>query len=419
MATSSDTPTRRRPPALANALAPSPKLVAWIDRSVSRVTGRYDSPVPAATTPAPASASAASERMPPVMLDRTTVPPQVSNRFIRVDRDYYFASGEPAFRDRGHKLVTASDNVEVVRTLVQIAQARGWDDITVTGSKAYRLEVWRSGMVAGLRVRGYRPTAFDRAKLARDLAEGRQRHEPLVDVAPGLGADAGQAPDTRSPDSKRQHSPGKRNGAREYSGRLVEHGPAPYEFHPHGDPSYYVRVETPQGQRVVWGRDFERALSDAQVQVGESIHIRQTGRKPVTVTRQEVGEDGRVVRRASRQAHRNEWAVDRQRSDEPTQRGDGPTGVDLSRLAADVRRGAAQVASLNQDMRGAVLTLLGAEAFAEAELSNSKQKTAFVQKVKERLEQDLMQGATVPTPRMHSRTRTYTPQHDPEATRTR
>lgn len=399
---------------MANGLAPSPKLVTWIDRSVSRVSGRVDPAMPArapAATPPP-PAPAVSDRAPPAALDRTTVPPQVSDRFVRIDRDYYFASGERAFRDRGHKLVTASENVEVVRTLLQIAQARGWDDITVTGSKTYRLEMWRSGTAAGLRVRGYRPTPFDRAKLARDLGEGRQRSEPRVDASAGPRSAAGQVPVVRDPEAPARRAPAKRAGVREYSGRLLGHAAAPYEFHPHGDPSYYVRLDTSQGERVVWGRDFERALGDAKVQVGETIHVRQTGRKPVTVTREERGEDGRVVRRASRQAHRNEWAVDRHR-DEP------PKGVDLWRMANEVRRGATQVATLNQEVRGAVLTLLGAEAFAEAELSSSKQKMAFIQKVQERLEQDLMQGAPVPIPKLRTRTRTSTRQRDPDAARTR
>src|SRR3546814_19963259 len=45
---------------------------------------------------------------------------------------------DPAFRDQGRRLVTATESQEVVKDLVAIAQHRNWDRIHVTGSEEFR-----------------------------------------------------------------------------------------------------------------------------------------------------------------------------------------------------------------------------------------------------------------------------------------
>ncbi|WEF35959.1 LPD7 domain-containing protein [Pseudoduganella chitinolytica] len=102
----------------------------------------------------------------------------------RIRRDFHGgarprAAGEqadgtaaPPFRDRGSRLETPSDSAQVADTLVAIAQARGWDDIRVSGSTAFCREVWLEAAAHGMHVRGYTPSRDDRAELAR------RRHDP-------------------------------------------------------------------------------------------------------------------------------------------------------------------------------------------------------------------------------------------------
>src|SRR5690349_8071490 len=70
--------------------------------------------------------------------DTTTVPQAVQDRFMNIREKYFFPNGDPAFQDLGSKLTTKSENAEIVRSLVEIAQARGWDEITVSGSKEFK-----------------------------------------------------------------------------------------------------------------------------------------------------------------------------------------------------------------------------------------------------------------------------------------
>src|SRR5438552_1852486 len=83
------------------------------------------------------------------------VPEPIAKRFIRVKNRYYFPDGTRAFTDRGNRLTTLSENTEVVRSLVGIAQARGWHDLHVRGTERFRREVWFAAAVVGLKVEGY------------------------------------------------------------------------------------------------------------------------------------------------------------------------------------------------------------------------------------------------------------------------
>lgn len=94
------------------------------------------------------------------------VPEAVSRRFLKVDHDYYFLDKTPAFSDRGTKLATRGAHPEVVRSLVDIAQARGWGSVTVKGTKEFRRSAWIEAAQRGLKVVGYEPNPLDIAELA-------------------------------------------------------------------------------------------------------------------------------------------------------------------------------------------------------------------------------------------------------------
>lgn len=94
------------------------------------------------------------------------VPEAVARRFLKVEQEYYFPDRTPAFSDRGQKLATRGAHPEVVRTLVEIAKARGWDTITVKGTDDFRRSAWMEAAQNGLKVVGYQPTALDLAELA-------------------------------------------------------------------------------------------------------------------------------------------------------------------------------------------------------------------------------------------------------------
>jgi hypothetical protein len=96
----------------------------------------------------------------------SVVPAGVTRRFLKVEKDYYFPDKTLAFSDCGDKLATRGAHPEVVRSLVKIAQARGWASITVKGTEEFRRSAWMEAAQAGLKVAGYQPTALDLAELA-------------------------------------------------------------------------------------------------------------------------------------------------------------------------------------------------------------------------------------------------------------
>jgi hypothetical protein len=115
----------------------------------------------------------------PESADSDAVPDHIRRQFIQVGRKYYFSDGARAFTDRGRSLTTPSENTEVIRSLVTIAQTRGWNEISVRGTERFRKEAWFAARLVGLEVRGYRPTEFEQGRLVRTLA--RQSESPSGD----------------------------------------------------------------------------------------------------------------------------------------------------------------------------------------------------------------------------------------------
>src|SRR5690606_32198109 len=80
------------------------------------------------------------------------------------------------------------------------------------------------------------------------------------------------------------------------SGRLVEHGAAPYEHQAGKSDSYFVTLENDKGQRnTIWGVDLERAMKGAEraPEIGDKIGLQHMGSVPVRLP------DGQMVERHS------------------------------------------------------------------------------------------------------------------------
>lgn len=114
------------------------------------------------------------------------VPERIQRRYLTERRGgtgmgYYSdaRTDVAAFRDQGHRLSTGRNDPHVVRDLVDIAQHRGWNTISVRGHTEFRREVWLMARAAGLEVRGYRPTERDRQQAERRRDPGAPAKPPL------------------------------------------------------------------------------------------------------------------------------------------------------------------------------------------------------------------------------------------------
>lgn len=258
----------------------------------------------AALTGAPLSGKAQS--------DPWTVPQSVRDRFTQDGHRFYFPDGAPAFRDHGRRLSTPSENTEVIHSLIQIAQVRGWQHITVAGTERFRQEAWRQGRLAGLSVRGYRASEVERAALIRALGRNTEDGRPPGAASPDTisavepaGA-GGDAPAVKEPTERPR-------AARLLTGKLLDHGRETYRFDPREAMSYFVRLKTPDGPRTIWGKDLQRALEKSltQPQIGDEIAMRRTGADAVTVKRRERDGEGHVLQERDLATQRHRWVVEK------------------------------------------------------------------------------------------------------------
>jgi len=122
----------------------------------------------------------------------------------------------------------------------------------------------------------------------------------------------------------RRPDPPQRPGAREaaptpaqdrfITGKLLDHGRAPHEFHPHGHPSYYVKLLLNGGeQRTLWGAGLEAAFkrSTTQPQPGDYIGIRQNNADPVTFVTRARNREGYVTVKSQVDTPRPHWVVEK------------------------------------------------------------------------------------------------------------
>jgi hypothetical protein len=408
-----------------NTIRPTPALASWVNRTVSRWTkeppwtyeGESASAPPAAVPPPATAASKIAERERAARIARA-VPAEVRERFLRVGRDYHLPNGSVALRDQGTHIVVLSENTEVIRSSVLFAPEREWNDITVTGSKRFKQAAWREATRLGLIVRGYTPTALEKAQFVRDLAAARAGpvpHEPVVDPPiPSAPRGSPDPPPFRGPEPGAQRtfqltSPAPqpdraaaappaaapaRSAAREpasvgpntappaprhYQGTLLAHGPAPYQFHENGAPSYYVRLQSGDRQQELWGVDFERALreSSAKPKVGDEVGVREVGRTRVPVTQKDYDAQGQLVAEREIQVDRNQWQVEAPAFFETAP---APNG----REKKASRRGSTPAASrsvaapspVERSTRDGYLAL--AKKFAAAQIRDAQDREAFV-----------------------------------------
>jgi hypothetical protein len=335
---------------------------------------------------------------------KNAVPEHVSKRFLQADDKYYFPDKTFAFQDRGAKLATNSENQEVVRSLIAIAEARGWDNITVRGSEEFRRSAWLEASTQGIEVRGYKPTAVEKAHLASILDKLDKEGERGADLPNSISkgrdraANQEQAPDSpetaqAAPQGVKTPTVTTRPGAT--VGKLVDHGEADYQNDPKKEKSYFVTVETARGQKTVWGVDLDRAMSESGVKIGENISLEKLGKEPVTAKEKVYDKAGNQTGTRDVAAERNRWLVG---------------SMDKAQAFATGER--ADVVAKHPDLAPAYGTMAVARKLAEQEWPDNKERQEhFVAATQQVLAGKIASGEHVPAPKIReTRTQEQAPQ---------
>jgi Large polyvalent protein-associated domain 7 len=386
----SGTPKRRKASSVASREGDTARLNTLAD---SRAQERAPSSGPKAAGPKKKSDGAARRPSAAGAVDQEgpsrAVPDEIRERFIGIGTKYYFPDGVAAFADHGSKLTTRSENTEVIRSLVAIAQAREWGDIKVTGTERFRKEAWFAARLVGIEVKGYKPTAFEEERMVRAVA----RRD-----AGAVGRDPNGATSTqdRSPTNEERKTRSTED-AGPIAGRLVDHGRANYRHNPKEPMSYYVRVETERGDREIWGVDLERAFRDSlsRPTLGDPVTVRPQGRDPVSVSALERDDEGRIVGKQEKETHRNRWSVER--TDFLAER------AAAAQVFRDARVTAAEAIKAHPELQGSYLVLQAAKLGAERDIPNPEDRTRFVERARLSIAEAIERGEPLEAVRLRER----------------
>lgn len=96
-----------------------------------------------------------------------------------------------AFTESNFRLATDTNSPSVARSMVDVAQARGWSALRVSGHEEFKRLVWLEASVRGVKTIGYEPVPGDLEVLRRER-EARQVNRIEPD-APASPAAAGKA----------------------------------------------------------------------------------------------------------------------------------------------------------------------------------------------------------------------------------
>ncbi len=103
-----------------------------------------------------------------------------------------------AFTESTFRLATETNSPSVARSMVDVAEARNWQTLRVTGSEDFRRLVWLEAAARGVKTLGYEPNPADleRLKVERELRQINRiepaRDAPLNKDAPPSDKPAGR-----------------------------------------------------------------------------------------------------------------------------------------------------------------------------------------------------------------------------------
>ena len=289
--------------------------------------------------------------LPQTIRTRFIVSAQTQRLFEAGQTDFHFRAGnregQLAFSDAGKLLVTPLENREIIVAMLDVAQAKHWQEITVSGSDEFRRQAWLEGHLAGMVVHGYQARDADKLLLqelqktpaSRESAnritvaehertavaqpvvnqgkrpQGTHVHVDDLSATEREGlrqADAILAARGVSPEftaatmvelEKRVRS------ERVYVGTVVDFGAAPYQFNKDNDASYFITMKTIMGEQTIWGKDLQQAVVQGNVQKNAEIVLSNTGKRDVTVSEKVFGADGMQTGTREKATRLNQWTA--------------------------------------------------------------------------------------------------------------
>lgn len=142
------------------------------------------------------------------------------------------------------KISTIRTDANTVRAMLDLAEARGWREIRVSGSADFKREAWVQASIRGLTAIGYKPVATDEQEKQRRLAaapskpqqpsetaraDQRQPSEPIVVAAAKQTASKRARASSNPATSPKQEAAQRQSNGRKYWGEMASAAPPPQE----------------------------------------------------------------------------------------------------------------------------------------------------------------------------------------------
>ena len=138
--------------------------------------------------PAPSPAQSTPTKPQPILDLGYTMPSGLNDRYVRVEGKYLDWNNRKTviFKDDGSKLKTAKNDAQVISDMLDVAQAKNWGSIKISGSKDFRQAMWLEAERRGIASTGYKPNKFDLAKRDQMLGNNLRnsietQHQPELD----------------------------------------------------------------------------------------------------------------------------------------------------------------------------------------------------------------------------------------------
>lgn len=234
---------------------------------------------------------------------------QVHQQFRVSGAKFYFKdhAQRVAFTDKGLRMVSPTNDERVSRAMVTMVEAKGWKTIRVSGHPDFQREVWMEATLRGIRVRGFKPQEQDLKEL-ESRSEARSKNM----VEHEATGERQRTPGTHEQNlemTPQQQVNENLASNRAYTGRVLDHGAAPYNFDQKEKANYFVKLATDKGEQTIWGVDLNRAMVEAGAQKGDDVHLEHLGKLPVKVQKVERDKDGKIVSSKEIEVDRNTWDI--------------------------------------------------------------------------------------------------------------
>lgn len=220
--------------------------------------------------------------------DEFKLPASIAKRYIHAEGKFHFrdAQNKLAFEDHGRKMQTEHNSPDIAASMVELAKAKGWTQLKVRGHEDFKREVWLQASLRGIEVSGYKPKDVDLARLdelraargnAVERAAGREQR-PQAERGQPRPASHQHQPAKSSVEQEKAREAGQSEHV-SLTGRLVAHGEAHFDFDAKNEKSYFVKVETPNGLRIHWGHDLQKAMDTSGARTGDDVTLENAPRK--------------------------------------------------------------------------------------------------------------------------------------------